>query len=127
MLSSGTRPVRERWLRSVLGRRSDVSMVDAVRTDVIPDDEAAVVNCGYLRCLGAGRVNRSEDTPIVDKAVRDAQSVVVPSRHLTAVVDGERDGVKRAGGLDMAEDAVNAHHGVSEAPCHIGGKPAHVS
>src|SRR5215470_4436703 len=86
---------------SVAGR-SDVSMVDAVRADVIPDNEAVVLNRSYLRSQGAGHVNSSPDAPIVDKAVRDAQSVIVPSGHLTAVVDGERNGVYGARRLDMA-------------------------
>src|SRR6516165_221748 len=102
-------------------------MVDAVRAYVIPDDEAVVVNCAYLRRQGVGRVNGSEDALIVEKAVRVAQGVVVPSRHLTAVVDGESNGVDCTRRLDVAEDAINAHHGVTEAPRLIGGKPAHVS
>src|SRR5882724_11297734 len=131
MLRSDTRPgqsepARESWPGSLLGC-SDESMVGAVQADVIPANEAAVVNGGHLRSQGVRRVNGSEDTPIVDKAVRDAQSVVVPSCYLTAVVDGERDGVDGARRLDMAEDAINAHHGVSETSRLIGGKPAHVS
>ena len=102
-------------------------MIDAVLADVIPDNEAVVVNCAYLRCQGAGRIDSSKDALIVDKTVRGAQSVVVPSRHLTTVVDAERNGVHGAWRLDVAEDAINAHHGVSQTPCLIGGKPAHVS
>src|SRR5262245_63848494 len=101
-------------------------MVDAVRADVVPDNEAVILNRSYLRCQGAGHVNSSPDAPIVDKAVRDAQSVIVPSCDLTAVVDGQRNGVYGARRLDMAEDAINARHGVSEPPRLIGGKPAHV-
>src|SRR5882762_1543869 len=102
-------------------------MGNAVRADVIPRNEAAVVNRGHLGSQGSGRVNRSEDAPIVEKAVRVAQSVVVPSRHLTEVVDGECNGVDGARRLDVAEDAINAHHGMRETPRLIGGKPAHVS
>src|SRR5258706_502794 len=118
-------PARESWPGSLLVR-SDESMGGAVRADVIPDNEAVVVNRGHLRTQGTGRVNSTEDAPKVEKTVRVAQSVVVPSRHLTAVVDGERDGVEGARRLDVAEDAIHAHHGVRETPRLIGGKPAHV-
>src|SRR5207249_9798284 len=64
---------------------------------------------------------------LVDNSVRVARSVVVPSRHLAAVVDGERNGVDGARRLDMAEDAINAHHGMSETARLIGGEPGHVS
>src|SRR5260370_17706048 len=102
-------------------------MVDAVRADVIPDNDAVVVNRSHFRCQGAGRVNSSEDAPMVDKAVRVAQSVVVPPRHLTAAVDGEGKGVDGSGRLDVAEDALNAHHGMSETARLIGRQPAPVS
>src|SRR5207237_7573738 len=100
-----TNTIGEPWPGLVL-RRPDESMVDAVRADVIPDNDAVVVNRSHFRCQGAGPVNRGEDALVVDKSVRVAQSVIVPSRHLAAVVDGERnrvDGVRR---LDMAEDAI---------------------
>src|SRR5258708_7111921 len=119
-------PAREMWPGSVLGR-SDEPTVDAVRADVIPDNEAVVVNRSHFRCLGAGRVDGSEDALVVDKSVRVAQSVVIPPRHLAAVFDGERNRVDGARRLDMAEAAINAHHGVSEPPRLIGGKSAHVS
>src|SRR2546426_11156057 len=102
-------------------------MIDAVRADVIPDNDAVVVNRSHFRRQGAGRVNRGEDALVVDKSVRVALSVVVPSRHLIAVVDGERNRVDGARRLDMAEDAINAHHGMSETARLIGGEPAHVS
>src|SRR5437879_10900213 len=102
-------------------------MVDAVRAYVIPDNDAVVVNRSHFRCQGAGQVNRSEDALVVDKSVRFAQRVVVPSRHLAAVVDGERNRVDGARRLDMAEDAINAHHGMSETARLIGGEPGHVS
>src|ERR1043165_2161287 len=117
---------RETWPGSVLGR-PDESMVDAVRADVIPDNDAVVVNRTHFRCQGAGRVDRSEDALVVDESVRVAQSIVIPSRHLAAVVDGERNRVDGARRLDMAEDAINAHHGVGETSRLIAGKPAHVS
>src|SRR2546426_263079 len=102
-------------------------MIDAVRADVIPDNDAVVVNRSHFRCQGAGPVNRGEDALVVDKSVRVAQSVVVPSRHLAAVVDAERNRVEGARRLDMAEDAINAHHGMRETARLIGGKPGHVS
>src|SRR5262249_33595950 len=89
--------------------------------------EAVVLNRGHLRAKGTRRINCSEDAPIIDKTVRVAQGIVVPPRHLAAVVNGERKRVEGAGPLDVAEDAINAHHGVSETPRLIGGKPAHVS
>src|SRR5204862_282550 len=46
---------------------------------------------------------------------------------LTAVVDGEGNGVNGAGRFDVAEDAIDAHHGMSETARLIGGKPTHVS
>src|SRR6185369_5633666 len=49
------------------------------------------------------------------------------SRHLTVVVDGERNGVDRASRLHVVKDAVHAHHRVGETPRLIRGKPAHVS
>src|SRR5262249_27510207 len=101
--------------------------VDAVHAYIVPDDEAVVVNCAYLGCHGIGRVNGGEDALIVEKAVRVALSVVVPSCDLTAVVDGERNGGNGARRRDVTEDAINEHHGVGEAPGLIGGKPAHVS
>ena len=64
------------WPGSVL-RRFDESMGGAVHAHIVPDDDAVVVNRGYLRSQGIRRVNGSEDAPIVKKAVRVAQSVVV--------------------------------------------------
>src|SRR5258708_5081115 len=116
-----TNEVRKLWPGSVL-RRPEESMVHAVRADVIPDNDAVVTNRSYFRCQGAGRVNRGEDALVVDKAVRVAQSVVVPSRHLAEVVDGERNRVNGARRLGMAENAIDAHHGVCETARLIGGK-----
>src|SRR5438874_12842735 len=59
--------------------------------------------------------------------MRVTQSIVVPSCRLAAVVDGNRDRVEGASRLDVAEDAINAHHRVRETPRLIGGKPGHVS
>ena len=119
----------ESWSGSVRGRdgRSDESMFDTVRADVISGNETVVLNRGDLRALGARHVNGSEDTPGVDKPVGVAQRVVIPSSHLTSIIDAERNGIGGARGFDVAEDAVHARHGVSEAPRHIGGKPADVS
>src|SRR5437879_13739772 len=102
-------------------------MVDAVRAYVIPDNDAVVVNRSHFRCQGAGRVNRGEDALVVDKSVRVALSVVVPSRHLIAVVDGERNRVDGARRLDMAEDAISAHDGMRETAGLMGGAPASVA
>src|SRR5205807_8005747 len=52
---------------------------------------------------------------------------VVPSGHLAAVVDGEGNRVDAARRVDMAEAAINAHHGMSETTRLIGGEPGHVS
>src|SRR5215471_20308814 len=101
-------------------------MVDAVHVVVVPDDEAVVFNRAYLRCQRVGRINGSEDALIVEKAVRDALSVVVPSRHLTAVVDVEGNGVKGARRLDRAEAAIDSHHSMSKA-LRVLRKPADVS
>src|SRR5438046_2434067 len=129
-LGTGLRPlintVRSPWSGSVL-RRPDESMGGAVHAHIVPGDEAVAVGGGNLRSQGARRVNGSEDAPKEEKAVRVALSVVVPSRHLTAVVDGERKGVEGAGRFDVAEDTINPHHGMSETARLIGGKPAHVS
>src|ERR1043166_7396152 len=103
------------WLGSVL-RRPDESMGCSVQAHIVPDDEAAVASGGYLRSQGARRVNGSEDAPIVEESVRVALSVVVPSRHLTTVVDGERKGVDGTGRFDVAEAAINAHHGTLGNP-----------
>src|SRR4051812_24850634 len=107
--------------------RSDKSVIGSVRADVVPGNEAVVANRGHLRSEGAWHVDRSEDAPVIDKTVRDAQSVVVPSRSLTAVVDGERNGVGGTRRLYVAEDAIEAHHSMSEPSRLIAGKPAHVS
>src|SRR5258708_38110574 len=54
-----TNTVRQQWAGSVL-RRPDESVVHAVRADVIPDNDAVVINRSHFRCQGAGRVNRGE-------------------------------------------------------------------
>src|SRR3989442_898353 len=51
-----TNTVGQPCASSVL-RRPDESMVDAVRADVIPDNDVVVVNRSHFRCQGAGQVN----------------------------------------------------------------------
>src|SRR5260221_11544208 len=106
-----TTPVRKPRLGSVL-RRPDESMGGAVHAHIVPGDEAVVDSGGNLRSQGARRVNGREDATIVEKAVRVALSVVVPSRHLTAVIDGGRKGGDGAGRFDVAGDAINARRGM---------------
>src|SRR5436305_6450283 len=59
--------------------------------------------------------------------MRVAQSIVVPSCRLTAVVDGNRDRVHGASRFDVAEGPIKTYHGVRETSRLIAGKPADVS